>query len=414
VISQSGSDPYTVTDTGNTLTGGGGCTVASGIASCTSTTTITSIRATLLDGIDSIVTNGTTPAVLDGGPGTDTLTGGSGGDTLTGGDGDDALTGGGGSGDVVSYSGAGTGVTVNLSNTGAQSTGGAGTDTILTVEGVTGSSQSDTLTGNGSANSLNGGAGNNDLLNGAGGDDTLDGGDGTGDRVTYFDAIAGVTVTLASSSGQVTGGSGTDILSGFENLTGSGHDDTLTGGAGVNDIVCLLGADTVMAHTADTVAADCESVTRIDGSGGTAPPGTGTGGGGTTAPATPGTTPAATPPVISILVVPRMRSGRPGTFSYSLDKAASVTIAIDQARPGRKDGRTCKKQTRKNRQKRACILFAAIGKLSQPGAAGRNTLRFSGKLGGGKLKPGRYRATAVGTAASGKSAPATANFVVSR
>ncbi len=182
----------------------------------------------------------------------------------------------------------------------------------------------------------------------------------------------------------------------------------------MNDIVCLLGADTVMAHTADTVAADCENVTRIDSSGGTPPPGTGTGGG-TTAPGTPaGTTPAATAPVISNLAVSRMRSGRPGTFSYSLDKAASVTIAIDQARPGRKDGRTCKKQTRKNRKKRACTFFSAIGKLSQSGPAGRNTLRFSGKLNGGKLKPGRYRATAVGTAAGGKSAPATANFVVSR
>ena len=48
---------------------------------------------------------------------------------------------------MVSYTGAGTGVTVNLSNTGAQSTGGAGTDTILTVESVTGSAQNDTLTG---------------------------------------------------------------------------------------------------------------------------------------------------------------------------------------------------------------------------------------------------------------------------
>ena len=38
-------------------------------------------------------------------------------------------------------------MTVDLSNTGPQATGGAGTDTIPTVEGVTGSAQSDTLTG---------------------------------------------------------------------------------------------------------------------------------------------------------------------------------------------------------------------------------------------------------------------------
>ena len=54
-----------------------------------------------------------------------------------------------------------------------------------------------------------------------------------------------------------------------------------------------------------------------------------------------------------------MRSGRAGTFSYSLDKAASVTITIEQVQAGRKIGRVCKKQTRKNRKKRACTLFVA-------------------------------------------------------
>jgi len=109
-----------------------------------------------------------------------------------------------------------------------------------------------------------------------------------------------------------------------------------------------------------------------------------------------------------------MRSGRPGTFSYSLDKAATVTIAIEQAKAGRKIGRVCKKQTRKNRKKRACSLYVAIGKLSQSGVAGRNTLRFSGKLGGQKLKAGPYRATALAAGTGGKSGPATATFKVSR
>ena len=45
---------------------------------------------------------------------------------------------------------------------------------------------------------------------------------------------------------------------------------------------------------------------------------------------------------------------------------------------------------------------------------GRNTLRFSGKLGGQKLKAGLYRATALAAGAGGKSGPATAKFTVSR
>ena len=80
-------------------------------------------------------------------------------------------------------------MTVDLSNTGAQSTGGAGTDTILTVENVTGSAQNDTLTGNGSANSLNGGAGNNDTPERRAAATTCStAATGTGDRVNYSDA----------------------------------------------------------------------------------------------------------------------------------------------------------------------------------------------------------------------------------
>jgi hypothetical protein len=118
--------------------------------------------------------------------------------------------------------------------------------------------------------------------------------------------------------------------------------------------------------------------------------------------------------VISGLAVPRLRSGKPGTFSYSLDQAASVAITIERVQAGRKVGSACRKQTRKNRKKRSCTLFAPVGKLSHAGAAGRNTVRFSGKLAGRKLAAGVYRATGVATTAAGKSSPATAKFVVTR
>ena len=75
---------------------------------------VTSIRATTLDGADSVSISGTTAAILDGGTGIDVLTGGNGNDTLTGGADDDTLNGGTGGTDTVSYAGAGAGVTVNL------------------------------------------------------------------------------------------------------------------------------------------------------------------------------------------------------------------------------------------------------------------------------------------------------------
>ena len=59
----------------------------------------------------------------------------------------------------------------------AQDTGGAGTDTLINIENLTGSAFNDTLTGDADANVISGLAGN-DTLNGGAGDDTLDGGAG--------------------------------------------------------------------------------------------------------------------------------------------------------------------------------------------------------------------------------------------
>jgi Ca2+-binding RTX toxin-like protein len=110
----------------------------------------------------------------------DTLVGGAGNDTLTGGLGVNTLDGGGGS-NVASYATAGAGVTVAL-KAGAQKTRGAGTDTLVHIESLTGSNFNDTLTGDAHANKLVGGAGNDTLI-GGGGNDTLTGGAGA-DKLT--------------------------------------------------------------------------------------------------------------------------------------------------------------------------------------------------------------------------------------
>ena len=56
------------------------------------------------------------------------------------------------------------------------------------------------------------------------------------DTAFYSDATSGVTVNLATTTAQNTGGGGTDTLSGIENLYGSGFADTLTGNSGDNAI----------------------------------------------------------------------------------------------------------------------------------------------------------------------------------
>ena len=95
-------------------------------------------------------------------------------DTLVGDTGDNRLDGGAGS-DLVDYIGASAAVTASLF-TGAV-TGGAGNDTLVSVEHLAGSRLADVLTGGSGSNRLLGRAGNDSLAGGLG-NDTLVGGTG--------------------------------------------------------------------------------------------------------------------------------------------------------------------------------------------------------------------------------------------
>ena len=227
---------------------------------------IGSLTLTGIGALNETLTGGSKADTLSGGDGNDVLIGLAGNDTLDGGNGDDLLNGGvgddtliGGAGtDTATYADATVGVTVNLSVTGAQTTG-AGSDTLSGIENLIGSAFGDTLTGDAGANRLEGGAGNDTLSGGAGddtlvggaGDDTLIGGAGI-DTATYADATVGVTVNLGLAGAQVTG-VGSDTLSGIENLVGSSFNDVLTGDAGNNRIDAGGGNDTVAGGAGDDV-----------------------------------------------------------------------------------------------------------------------------------------------------------------
>jgi Ca2+-binding RTX toxin-like protein len=179
---------------------------------------------------------------LSGGDGNDTLSGGGGNDTLSGYEGNDKLDGGAGTDTVVFITDlSAKGVTVNLSLTTPQNTIGAGIDTLLNIENVTGTLYDDTLTGTSGNNVLLGGGGN-DTLSGGGGNDTLDGGAGS-DTATYDSAAQWVAVNLALTTAQNTHGAGTDTLLNIENVTGSAYNDTLLGNTGANTLFGGAGND---------------------------------------------------------------------------------------------------------------------------------------------------------------------------
>jgi Ca2+-binding RTX toxin-like protein len=167
---------------------------------------------------------------LNGSSGADTIQGLGGDDYINGGADGDAIDGGAGN-DWVFHDGATGGVVVNLAS--GSVTGGTGNDTLTGIEYVGGSPYDDSITGDG----------NNNVIQGRGGNDTLDGGAGSGDNVDYYNASGAVTVNLGT--GSASGADGSDVLSNFENVTGSFHDDSITGNGGNNFLVGLGGNDTI-------------------------------------------------------------------------------------------------------------------------------------------------------------------------
>ena len=217
--------------------------------------------------------------------GNDTLNGDAGNDLLIGGRGNDILNGGAGF-DTANYNDNEAAVFASLFTGQAVRTinGIAETDTLISIEGLTGGAGGDQLIGNDIANTLQG-LGGFDVLRGLGGDDKIFGGDGndtlTGgqgadildggagfDYASYEGSTAGVKVNLAT--GTATGGDAQgDVLTSIECLYGSDHNDTLTGDGSGNYLTGGLGADTLNGGGGDDVLTGGAGADHLNGGIGT-------------------------------------------------------------------------------------------------------------------------------------------------
>jgi Ca2+-binding RTX toxin-like protein len=135
-------------------------------------------------------------------------------------------------------------VTVDLSLTTAQATGGAGLDTVLLFENLTGSTYADTLSAGAGNNLIDGGTGADTMTGGAGNDtyvvdNTLD----TVVEVTYGGTdtvISSVTYKLSNTAAENLTLTGSDNI----NATGNALSNVLTGNAGANVLNGGGGSDT--------------------------------------------------------------------------------------------------------------------------------------------------------------------------
>ncbi|ATI80953.1 hypothetical protein A6768_13865 [Sphingobium yanoikuyae] len=180
---------------------------------------------------------------LDGQGGDDRLFGHGGNDRLDGGAGADTLIG--GAGDDTYYVDNIGDVIVELD--------GEGYDSVFASASVD-------LSGNfveylyltGSANANGIGNGLNNIILANAGNNVLIGGEGL-DTLNYQTATGAVTISLAVTGPQVTGGSGTDTISGFENIHGSLYSDHLTGNDGNNVFDGYWGGDTMVGLGGDDI-----------------------------------------------------------------------------------------------------------------------------------------------------------------
>lgn len=136
-----------------------------------------------------------------------------------------------GGNDTLDYSGATANQTINLNaETFSNVDGYYGNLAIargVVIENAIGGSGDDTIIQNAANNVLSGGAGN--------------------DILSYATATGGVTVNLALTTAQNTGGAGIDTLSGFEQLIGSDYNDVLTGSATTTSLTGGAGDDILVA-----------------------------------------------------------------------------------------------------------------------------------------------------------------------
>lgn len=93
-------------------------------------------------------------------------------------------------------------------------------------------------------------------------------------------------------------------------------------------------------------------------------------------------------------------------ISFTLSEAASVGFRVERRLPGRRVRGHCVRPERSNRGARKCTRYVTLrGSFTFQGHPGANTFRFTGRLQGRKLAPGRYRLRAEATDPAANKSP---------
>jgi hypothetical protein len=89
------------------------------------------------------------------------------------------------------------------------------------------------------------------------------------------------------------------------------------------------------------------------------------------------------------------KSGRGTRISYTDRVAASTTFTVLRSASGVRQGHRCVKPGRRSKHGKRCTRYVTLGAFSHSDRAGKNSVHFTGRLGGNALRPGKYELIAV-------------------
>jgi hypothetical protein len=100
--------------------------------------------------------------------------------------------------------------------------------------------------------------------------------------------------------------------------------------------------------------------------------------------------------------------------SYTDTQAATTTFTVQRPAAGRRQGHACRKPSARNRHGKRCTRYLRVGSFTHADAAGGNRFRFTGRVRGHKLGPGRYRLRGIPDNAAGAGPAAAKAFRIKR
>ncbi len=99
-------------------------------------------------------------------------------------------------------------------------------------------------------------------------------------------------------------------------------------------------------------------------------------------------------------------------IDYRDSALATTTFTVLRPTSGRREGKSCRKPSKKNQHAKRCTLYVKVGSFTHSDHAGAISLRFSGRLKGKPLAPGSYRMEVVASDAAGRSAAVDKDFTI--